>query len=1580
MALFVQIRALTAKTLKILLTRHTATTIYSALVLPILVCVYLGIGQNFTQPDDKFGIQSPSDVRTLENALSKAGGKRDTVVFVNNGHTGGDIDRVISSISDIVKGAGKNATVLNDESDIGYVCRGTIRGTSNCFGAVVFNSSPTEGDGKFWNYTLRADAGLAINYRVDQTNNDPQIFVLPLQHAVDSAIVSLRSGGTSLPDKVQQFAYTAQTEDERQAEVRRKYQKSFIKYLSVAFLIALIGVCYHMPGFIATEREIGMSQLIDAMMPAKKGWHRQFNRLISQHLAFTMTYMPGWIVASIVCRVTIWKNVSFGIMIIFFALSGIAITSMSLLSASFFKKAQLSGVITAVVWLALGIVAQAIPSPGTAAVTILSLLFTPCNFVFFIIYIARFEQGAHATNLVHAPSNHTSSLPGIVNWIFLIVQIIVYPLLAALVERALHGVSTGTRNWSTSKTEGQGNQDAVRLENMTKIYRPSLLRRFFSFVSPPRPEVVAVNGLTLTAKKGEILALLGANGSGKSTTLDAISGISNFTSGDMFVDTSGGLGFAPQKNVLWDELTVEEHIRIFSQIKAPHRVTSAEEISTLINAIGLKSKAKAQSKTLSGGQKRKLQLGMMLTGGSAVCCVDEVSSGVDPLSRRKIWDILLAERGSRTLIMTTHFLDEADLLADRIAVLSKGRLRAEGSSAELKDTLGAGYRIHVLNARELSNAPEFEGVARKVSSNNITYVASSSKQAVEVIRSLETAGIAYKFSGPTIEDVFLRLAEEVRGEGLKSKHDPTNEKLSASEVRIISQDSRESELSLLSGHQIGMVQQAGVFLRKRFTIFKTNWIPYVVAFLIPIVAAAITQLLVKNEDPIGCSPIQRSSRADNNDFTDLLNAAHFVGGPSSQLRNSNLSALFEPIVPSSSGRSNSNDEVSLGNLTMNLVDSLPAFKDYILNNRKNVTPAGFWLGDSGSPPTLAFRADNFSLYTAVLGQSILDTLLTNLTIATSYKEFDYPVAPSTGKGLQLVVYFAIACAIFPGLFGLYVNAERQKNVRGLQYSSGARVLPVWAAHLIFDFGIILVSMILAAMIFVVASDSCTLATFAATAVFQGVGFAVYMIAYLFILTYSPASDVAKSVLIGHWVIAAIFPTGSLIRGLMVAQNIFSATCDGFALESNPGAMTAYGGPILYLILQAVFWFAMVIWCESGAGRHSKEKATKSDEVDDPEIAEELVRVESSSQQPDGLRVVHLTKAFGKNTAVDNVTFGVEHGEVFALLGPNGAGKSTTISLIRGDIAPSRHGGDVFVENASITKQRAAARANLGVCPQFDAIDNMTVREHLEHYSRLRGISDVNHQVPAVIRAVGLEAYANVMAHTLSGGNKRKLSLGIALTGNPPVILLDEPSSGLDAAAKRIMWRTLETIVPGRSILLTTHSMEEADALANRAGIMAKRMLALGTTDKLRHRFGDTLHVHLVSQTAPHSSEQEMEHLRSWVVNKFPGAEVEQQTYHGQMRFSIPSSSVPDRGQTGSRNGDNSSSEGAIGRLLILLEEKKEGLGIAHYSVNPTTLNEVFLNIVGQHDVQEEGYKEEGEKKPWWKKKIWEFFDSRDTLI
>lgn len=315
---------------------------------------------------------------------------------------------------------------------------------------------------------------------------------------------------------------------------------------------------------------------------------------------------------------------------------------------------------------------------------------------------------------------------------------------------------------------------------------------------------------------------------------------------------------------------------------------------------------------------------------------------------------------------------------------------------------------------------------------------------------------------------------------------------------------------------------------------------------------------------------------------------------------------------------------------------------------------------------------------------------------------------------------------------------------------------------------------------------------------------------------------------------------------------------------------------------------------------------------------------------------------------------------------------------------------MLIEDISIVSKRAAARGHLGVCPQFDAMDTMTVTEHLYFYARARGVPDPKSSVDAILQATGLHRFETRLASKLSGGNKRKLSLGIALMGNPSVLLLDEPSSGMDAAAKRVMWRTLLGVAaPGRALLITTHSMEEADKLATRVGIMKRKMLALGTVADLGEQYGDAWVVQLVLKSAPDTTEEEMENVREWVRQRIPSVQLDKWGSrgggHGQLRFKVlkkststttsspeaeskpaveagehelkmmkadtsllPSTTNTDHSITSTSNFDLNSIPG----LIQLLETNRDNLGLEYYSVSPTTLDEVFLRVVGEEE--EEG--------------------------
>lgn len=1608
------------KNFRVTLFRHPIVIILMAVIIPLILSAFFSFAKNLFVPPAQFGFGTPTEIRSLSDTfqVGRRSG-RDKVVLVNNGFTGGDIDRVLDEVERMTNDADSNIEVIrvDDEDGITNVCRSTLRGVTTCFNAVIMRSSPDEGNGGFWNYTIRTDAAFArafLEIDVEKESNPQQIYMLPMQRTVDTIIARLDDSDFDALNATQQYPYTSDTQEEREADIRRIYHGAITNFMGVVFIATVIWVTYHLTGLIATEREGGISQLIDAMTPMRWGWMTLAARIIAHHLSFSIMYAPAWIVASFIIRAGVFYNTSVGLVLINNLLGGLALTSMSILYASFFKKAQLSGITAILASLLLGILAQSITAPSTGVVAVLSVLFTPCSFVYFITLMSRFERQHRAANLTEMPPESPWELPGIVLWIFMVIQIFVYPLLGALIERAFYSTSSEGRKLHYGQDVDALGNDALRLDGFSKVYPPNFFSRIFATKSKPANPVVAVDGLSFNAGRGQIVALLGANGSGKSTTMDAIAGLHKLSAGNINIDGTGGIGIAPQKNVLWDDLTVEEHLIIFNRLKAPNARASRQEIRELIEAIDLTKKRRALAKTLSGGQKRKLQLGMMLTGGSSVCCVDEVSSGIDPLSRRKLWDILLAERGKRTMILTTHFLDEADLLADHIVILSKGTLRAQGSSVELKDRLGAGYRVHIQKGPDMKPTPQIEGVTRKETLDLVSYISPSSGLAATVIKTLEADGISnYRFSGPTIEDVFLQLADEIRDEEAfrsVTQSADLQEKTSEDEG-----DVNKNGIKLMDGQRVGYIAQARILFMKRVTILKRNWLPYAIAFLLPILAAGLTSLFVQKADPIGCAPPKSKSSDTQDIFTQLDDddTLGFLAGPASAL-SGNMARLFTPIIPSgeSDGSDGSaggtGDGVSSFFKSLHTVDTFDEFQTYVEDHRKNITTA-LWLGDDNTPPTIGWIG-NFFVTSPITAQQLLDIMLTNTTIQTTWSPFVTPFTPEAGDTLNLIVYMGLALAVYPAFFALYPSNERRRFVRALEYSNGVRPFPLWMAYLLFDFMFTLVGAAIITAIWAGASNvwyhieyifvvfflyglaailmayvvsiftKTQLATYAWAAVIQAVAFLVYLIAYMCVNTYAPITAIDDSLLIVHFVVSAVAPIGSATRALFLAVNFFSTACDGDSLSKNPGGILLYGAPILYLVVQCFILFGLLLWFDSGSAGSSirslfqKEKAgTADEEHSDEEVANELARVTSSGVSEDGLKVAHLTKSFKQNTAVDNVTFGIKRGEVFALLGPNGAGKSTTISLIRGDIKPSRNGGDVYVEDVSVTKNLAEARRNLGVCPQIDAMDLMTVQEHLEFYARVRGIADVQHNVAAISRAVGLDAFKTRMASALSGGNKRKLSLGIALMGNPTVVLLDEPSSGLDAASKRIMWKTLAATVPGRSILLTTHSMEEADALAGRAGIMARRMLALGTPDDLRHRFGDALHVHIVSASAPRTSNEEMGAIISAIRSALPTADVEEKTYHGQLRFSVNASdamaALADGRAPSSTPADGGAdiSQSAIGHLVMMLEQRKEDLGISHYSVSPTGLDQVFLTIVGQHNVKEEGYGEEKVSK--WKRLI-----------
>lgn len=224
---------------------------------------------------------------------------------------------------------------------------------------------------------------------------------------------------------------------------------------------------------------------------------------------------------------------------------------------------------------------------------------------------------------------------------------------------------------------------------------------------------------------------------------------------------------------------------------------------------------------------------------------------------------------------------------------------------------------------------------------------------------------------------------------------------------------------------------------------------------------------------------------------------------------------------------------------------------------------------------------------------------------------------------------------------------------------------------------------------------------------------------------------------------------------------------------------------------------------------------------------------------EAIRTEHLSKRYKNILAVDALDLAVEQGELFALLGVNGAGKTTAIKMLSCLTRPSA--GEAWLEGKSILSQAAEVKQRIGVSPQETAVaPNLTAEENLLLMCGVHGFSkEKSRQKAAELAAqLGLAPILHRRAGKLSGGWQRRLSIAMALVSQPEILFLDEPTLGLDVLARSDLWDTVRSLKGRITIVLTTHYLEEAEALSDRVGVMKDgRLLALGTPEELKRQTG-----------------------------------------------------------------------------------------------------------------------------------------------
>ncbi|KAM8733143.1 phospholipid-transporting ATPase ABCA1b isoform 2-T2 [Acanthopagrus schlegelii] len=574
------------------------------------------------------------------------------------------------------------------------------------------------------------------------------------------------------------------------------------------------------------------------------------------------------------------------------------------------------------------------------------------------------------------------------------------------------------------------------------------------------------------------------------------------------------------------------------------------------------------------------------------------------------------------------------------------------------------------------------------------------------------------------------------------------------------------------------------------------------------------------------------------------------------------------------------------------------------------------------------------------------------------------VTTSVDVLVSICVIFAMS--FVPASFVVFLIQERVNKAKHMQFISGVQPLLYWVANFIWDMCNYIVPATLVVIIFICFQQkayvsSTNLPVLALLLLLYGWSitplmypasffFKIPSTAYVVLTSVNiligingsistfvmelfgnneigGINDILKNVLL-------IFPHFCLGRGLidMVKNQAMADALERFGENRfrSPLEWDMVGKNLFAMAVEGVVFFVITILIQYRffIKPRSVSKLTKLGALgeEDEDVARERQRIVHGLGHGDILELRQLTKVFKRKQkpAVDRLCVGIPPGECFGLLGVNGAGKTTTFKMLTGDTLVTS--GEAFLAGKSILREIDQVHQNMGYCPQFDSINELlTGREHLELYAVLRGVpeKEVCDVAEWGIRKLGLVKYADKAAGSYSGGNMRKLSTAMSLIGAPPVVFLDEPTTGMDPKARRALWNCIHSVIKeGRSVVLTSHSMEECEALCTRMAIMVNgRFRCLGSVQHLKNRFGDGYTI--ILRVAGH--DPDLLPVMKFIESELSGSTLKEK-HRNMLQYQLPSSLT------------------SLAHIFSILGKNKDMLRIEDYSVTQTTLDQVFVNF------------------------------------
>jgi ABC-type multidrug transport system ATPase subunit len=652
-----------------------------------------------------------------------------------------------------------------------------------------------------------------------------------------------------------------------------------------------------------------------------------------------------------------------------------------------------------------------------------------------------------------------------------------------------------------------------------------------------------------------------------------------------------------------------------------------------------------------------------------------------------------------------------------------------------------------------------------------------------------------------------------------------------------------------------------------------------------------------------------------------------------------------------------------------------------LNNRLQVDL--FWNSTARDAVPVFYHELNNQLLRASLGSEKLGTS----SVKVGNQPFPITASQKDLTDTTTSLFLALGFAFIPASYGAFVVLERETGCKHLQMISGVNFISYWLATWLWDMLNYIVpaaASVLLIMAFGIESltkgaticwtllaimgygVSCTSFTYMLSYLFESHTSAqnLLLVIYLFtggileivaiVLQVIPSTkDLLKNTLIYIFRLLPNFCLADSLTNLMLASSPFASASLGCGVDGcKPYSWPILGWDLMYMYGGCLVWFIITLFLELALANPQFRAMFKlgttaipvQDSLpDDPDVAAECARVESGAADEEMIVLKGLCKVFPgtriapPKMAVQNMSFAIAEGECFGYLGMNGAGKTTTMKMLTGDELCTS--GEAKLGGFDIKTQQQQVRRLIGYCPQFDAlIGTLTAREHLMLFARIKGYpaSRIRGYVDRMLDQLTLTGYADRQAMTFSGGTKRKLSLGIALIGNPRIVFLDEPTTGVDPESRRFMWKLISTTMQGRAVILTTHSMDECEALCSRIGIMVNgRLVCLGSAAHLKATHGPGYQFDAAFRSGANLPTA-FRRLGAFMRDRFQdGVRV----LEGGAAHDAPAASFSQRVKLRVPKGKM-----PISAIFREVELQREALELAEYSISEITLDQIFINF------------------------------------